>query len=497
MPELSTAINIWRAVGDACKVHIAGTATDSAVGSITAADHPFQTARTNASAFRIQDTELGVGDEIYWASAMQSSTLTAALTSSATSFTVASGTGFSTSTARPYLVAIDQELIRVTLSSATFTVLERGCFETRAAAHVSGATVYGPKQTPNPNSIAAYAPSTGVFTMGVTSNIDPGTTGQFDIFGRGVTLADVRAAVNKAILSLYYEDYVPLTLVGDGDMSSPGYASWTASGSPTVSKVSDGNVMDGKYALRVLATVANDYVQSVTHKVHVSPTYAPTWFVRAMVAADVGTGTLRAYDVTNSAEIHSETWSERGTGILQFTFDLPSTCEALAFQLESDTSTSDVYWGYVIAYPIGTREIQLPITTTRRGQVRGVYAEMSGTGRFDAPIRKLLGGQIIPDPMNSRQFRYRFDAPLMYPPFLHVVRPGEMMVADDHTTFVDRELLTAAASYYLCAQMAKGPASDAGARWRIMQREFQKDWAALAKTQVSGPAIEAGYPSAW
>ena len=211
MPELSKAIDIWREVGNAVSCHLAGIATDSSTTAITIADYPTQSNRTDASNKSLE------GEELLLTALQNTSTLTAALTASATSFAVVSGAGYAASSTRPYLVGVDGEFIMVTLSSNTFTVVSggRGQMETRAVTHALGATVYGPVFTPNPNGVGAYVASTGVLTPSVTYMADPGTIIGWSIFTRGVTLRAIQMAVNKALRELFYEDYVPLTLVAD------------------------------------------------------------------------------------------------------------------------------------------------------------------------------------------------------------------------------------------------------------------------------------------
>lgn len=484
MPEISTALQIWRATADACDCHESGIATDASTTAITAAGYPFQSNRTNESNRKYE------GAELHWAGDQQSSTLTAALSVSGTSFTVTSGTGFSTSTARPYLVAIDQELILVTFSTPTFTVLERGVAETRAAVHASGATAYGPKFTPNPVGVGAYVATTGVLTPSVTLNIDPGTTGKFDVYTRGVTLELIRKAVNNAVHEMYYEDRLPLTLVADGDMRSSGFANWTAGGSPTVSKVANTNAIEGPRSLRVLATVANDYVQS--DSILADPTNRAQQYVRALVRADVGTCTLQAYDVTNSAVIDSLTWTMRGWGILEFSFTLPATCEEYAFRLVSVSSTSDAYWAYVQNLQPGAHEIVAPDWAIRSGQIRNVLMDRSGRNRWDDPNFYPVDFHLVPDPTNpNNQYKIHLDTPISGPLWLDATMPGEMLVADAQTTFLDRTELVAKSAMALCEHMMSGPASAEGLQWRRLYQSKKQAYAklTLAKPQ---PAILTG-----
>src|SRR5262245_13858851 len=125
MPELSRCIDIIREMATACGAGKDFIVTDSSTTTVVL-DYPAISNRSNVSNKTIPGTLLGEGDEIYLTDAQASSTLTAALTASATSFAVASGASFASSSARPYIVGCDVEFMVVTLSSNTFTVLERG-----------------------------------------------------------------------------------------------------------------------------------------------------------------------------------------------------------------------------------------------------------------------------------------------------------------------------------------------------------------------------------
>lgn len=434
--------------------HIEGVSTAADTTTLTALDYPFRTTRTNAS------NKTYEGDELYVSSAQLSSTLTAALTATGSTFTVASASGFPASTVRPYVVAIDSEWILVTLASATFTSLSRGWGGTRAAAHASGATVYVPITTPNPSDIASYVASTGVFTVGNTWVIDPGTTVPFDIFTRGVRLLEIQKAINIALHQLRYRSEFPLTLVPDGDMRLEGITNWTATNA-TVTKVTNSNVVRGPRSLRVLATSANGYAQSNT--IVVDPTNSREWYVHVPVRADIGTARLIAYDVTNSATIESADWALRGWGTLDFQFTLPATCEALAFQYMSVASSDDTYWGAGNHYPQSATEVPLPLWLMESGDVLSVLDDLSDLNRLDDPRWHRHGWwEVREDPSNpNNPFRLHL-SPMTagIPIWFEAIRNYDGLAADAQTTFCDLEWLKLAAAVEVCRMQKTKPPSE-------------------------------------
>ena len=500
MVTTSRQLDLVREVADRAGgprgAHLFGVSTDAATTSLTVAAPPFKSQRTNASNKEIAGSSLGEGDELYLAPAQASSTIiTSALSAAGTSFVVASGTAFAASTITPYVVGIDQEYLLVTRATDTFTILARGLYETRPAVHVVGATVYGPTLVANPDMISSYVASTGVMQPANTTwSADPGTVVPFDIFGRGVSLWDVRLAVNQALSELKDDSTIPFSKITDGDMRNPGTSDWTTSGSPTVSKVTNSNATHGPQSLRVLATVANDYVQSNT--IIADPAWGKQRTVLARVRADVGTATLRAYDVTNSAEIESETVDVRGWRYVAFPFTLPATCEAYAYQLESDTSTSDVYWSSVNEIASGAVEVDLPSYVERPGEVIAVLEDWSDN-RSDQPRWVEATGHVVGDPANpNQQFKFHFNGSVHRPLLIHVSRPYPMLTADAQTTYADRELVVAAGAMNLCEMMASQQSSEHSDFWEKRRKALQGDYADLTYNLPS-PTLVPGYSGPW
>lgn len=471
MAEISSLIELIRETAAAVGSGEWGTTTDASTTALTIASYPAQTNRTNAS------NKVYEGNEVYLEDAQASSTIASAdLSATATTFTVASGASFAASAARPYVVGVDSEFMLVTLSSATFTILQRGFYGTRAAVHAIGATVYGPGRTPNPNGIGAYVASTGVLTPSVTYNADPGTTVPYDILFDGVGYWDVVVAVNKALRQLHYRSTWPLSLLQDGDMQLSGISNWAAGGSATVAKVATSvqayTVLGHARSLRITDTGGGGgYAQSGT--LFVDPANAGSWFVHALTGnrLNAATATLRPYDVTNSANIAvsgTQTWVQQGFGHVNLWFTLPATCQYLAFRLESTTASDVTDWLYVLPYPIGATSLPLPTWFTRRTQL--VYAERDRNWsalRADTPDLWPIPGATVEEDLANPNNQARLVLPhaIDGPIWLDAYRPYDLLTGDAQTAFVDRELVTWVAAAHLARDMAAKTSGAAKTGW--------------------------------
>ena len=350
--------------------------------------------------------------------------------------------------------------------------------------------------TPNPQGIALYAASTGVFTPDVAWANAPGATLVFDILLRGVSRQLVIDAINDTLRQQFYETTVPLTWVVDGDMETSGVGSWTASNA-TLSKVTGvDNVYAGPQSLRVLATGAAGYAQSST--IYVDPTYAGPWHGRAYVRADIGTARLIPYDVTNSAAISVSTalsdWTLRGYGIIDFTFTLPTTCEALAFRLESLASADDTYWNRLIAHPVGAVEYPAPDWLVREDQVRSVNDTWLSGYRPERDDWESIPYRLLADHSNPNR-RFRIVVPHVYghrqnghhsgfgwsalgPFMLRATRPYSALSADTDTTFCPQDLVEAGACMEVARRMAQRQGADQAA-WNVEYRNRRSTFARM------------------
>ena len=331
--------------------------------------------------------------------------------------------------------------------------------------------------TPNPQGIAAYVASTGVFTPDVAWANAPVSTLVFDVFLRGVSRQLVIDAINDTLRQQFYESRIPLSWVTDGDMETSGVGSWTASNA-TLSKVTAAaNLYGGLQSLRVLATATPGYAQSAT--ILVNPTYAGQWWAYAIVRADVGTARLTAYDVTNSASIDTSDWSLRGWGVMAMSFSLPATCEALAFRLTSVTSADDTMWNGLFAFPALALEHPLPDWVVRADQVRAI--ESTDYTRYDPSqdFWRPTPYDLLPDHSNvNRRFRVRIEQPTVGPLMLRAIRPYSALSADTDTTFCPQDLVEAGACMEVARRMAQRQGADQAA-WNVEYRNRRSTFARM------------------
>lgn len=391
-----------------------------------------------------------------------------------------------------------------TLTAATTTLLTIGAGNSaryfksgrtdESDRYIEGVEVYvtsGTVPVPNPNGIAATDISIGTLTPSVTYGTAPDATATFDVYLRDVRSRDLRDAVNQLLRGTFYETMVPLTQVVDGDMESSATSDWTASNA-THSKVTGANTLyHGARASRVLATAASGYIQSTT--ILVDPTNAPTWFVRAVVRADIGTARLIPYDVTNSANITTEDWTNRGWGVIEITFTLPATCEALAFRLQSVADADDTMWDRLIAHPQNAREVNLPDWLVSPRHVRGVFQGVGSDIRPDRTTWQEVPFEILPDMANpNRQWRLVVPDGLSGRPIVfQAIRPHGALAVDADTTFLDREAAELGTAMLACRLMAKRDRQDAP-DWTLMAREFKRDYHARRAMLAPGTLSRGG-----
>jgi hypothetical protein len=162
----------------------------------------------------------------------------------------------------------------------------------------------------------------------------------------------------------------PLSLVDDPDMEADNTTSWTGTNA-TVTKVTNSNVLEGVRSVRVANSSAAGYAQSTS--VNVNP--GDSLNAWADYRAVSGTAVLRAYDVTNSASIASDSGTDGGDnragGGIHLSFSAPATCRQVALRLEGTESTADIYWENVALLNSG-RRYALPSWVEERDQIIGI-----------------------------------------------------------------------------------------------------------------------------
>lgn len=334
---------------------------------------------------------------------------------------------------------------------------------------------------PSPVEIAAYAPSTGTFTSSISFTTNPDSSDTFDIFRNGIVIADLKTAVNTALRKLEFENLYPLTLLPDGDCDyTDATTYWGSASSATASKVQildatvkdTPNILRGRYALRVLNSGANGYLPTDGLAVVGGDTY----FVQARVRADVGTGTLIAYDSTNSANISTESWAYRGWGTLNFSFTIPATCELLTLRLQGTGASDDVYWDDICLLRVGSREIALPDWVVEEGQVLEVYHGTQNDRADMDTYSPLRGCYLIPDQFNPlSNWKLQLPFGMNGPVWFKGRRTYPTLSADADTTICDRDLVELMATRELLKILVSRIEGDDTRGWRVQLKETEHD----------------------
>ena len=326
----------------------------------------------------------------------------------------------------------------------------------------------GTTPVPNPNGIGLHTWSTGVLDPAIDYTTAPDATAAFDLFTRGITRALLLRAINNALRNRRYLTLVPLTLVADGDMEANNTTSWPATNS-TITKVTTEEQGRGNRVLRVLATSAVGQSRSVD--LEVDPTYQSQFYLGARVRADIGTAKLIAWDLTNGAEIKAESWTSRGWGRINFTFDLPATCELIEIRLESTANADDTYWDDVQLLRLGSKELPCPSWIEDESQVRRVLTSRDEDSLDMDEYVDAFWWDMLPDESNPNQlFRISIEPGVSGPVFIRASRAYDTLSANTDTTYMHREWLKWTARYELLVELSNRGGLEV-ATWRT-----ERDW---------------------
>lgn len=353
--------------------------------------------------------------------------------------------------------------------------------------------------TPNPNQVGTYSASAGTFVPGIDYSVVPSSTATFFILMEGLRSQWIQDAINKALTRLRYWSIYPITLVTDGNMESSATSDWTDTNA-TLSKVTTAaNTPRGARTLFVNNTAADGQAQSAT--IPAAPVAstdgdygggAREYYAHAWVRADVGIAELVAYDVTNSAEIDSQTWDNERWGVIDFTFTLPATCEEFALILRGQGATADTYWTNIICHRLGAREMLVPDWVTRPEFIRDVYMGRYDLGLPDELMLDPVAATPMPDMGNANNlWRLDFVHKLTARPYWYMgSRPFAELSAASDTTTADREWLETAATMEMAKYMhQKYPKSEEWSdRYKFWFRETRK----MSHQRVPGPKINRG-----
>ncbi len=330
--------------------------------------------------------------------------------------------------------------------------------------------------TPTAVGIITYAPSTGTLTPDYAwtdGGTDPTT---FDLFKKGLRIADLKIAVNNALRNLRYVDRVPLTLCPDGDMEASSTL-WVAVGAAVVAQASAwgtiyplGNVYRGLKSLKIThdASGISGGAQSPPIRVQPGGAYYLQARVRCTAYADVAT--LMAYDSDNAASIDTETWQATGWGVIGFTFTAPSTCSAIRVRLNGNSATAITYWDDVILLPTGSQEIPLPDWLTDITDIRYLYGSQSWDDydyNVDYPFNESQWDVIENAGHTEHPLRLVMTSVPSGPLWLEVSRPFPELSADTDTTWCPREWIETAATVEMLDMLVNKEPGEQTKAWKV------------------------------
>lgn len=326
--------------------------------------------------------------------------------------------------------------------------------------------------TPLAIGIAAYDASAGEFTPSLDwtdGGTDPTT---FDIYLQGLRIATLKDAVNRALRKMYYEQVTPLTLITDGDMETSGTSSWTDSSASSSKVTAAVNVHTGNQALFVDNSGADGYSQSVS-----VPTIPSAGYIlQARVSAVSGTAELVAYDVTNGAEITTETYEGRSWGTVNFGFVAPSDCRQIAVRLQGQEATAAISWDDVTLLRNGAGEVSLPDYILRSSQLRHVTYGDWGDDRGDRDIKyEFDWWHLVPDMLSANhRYKVQFSPHVSRPIWIQVSRHFAALSADTDTTSCPREWIIKAGLVETASIMRRSGGGTDRSYWQIIYRDERR-----------------------
>lgn len=166
----------------------------------------------------------------------------------------------------------------------------------------------------------------------------------------------ISQAIRDAVRRLRVIGYIYPSLVVDGDMEYSDTSAWSSSNATLTKSTEAGHTNLAQQSLFVNNSAANGYAQSAQITVAAGEVY-DVW---ALVAVDVGTATLRAYDNTGAATITDVSTVGENWQWLKLTVTVPSGCRDLRFRLIGTESTTDAYWNLVLVRRQDSNRMVLP-----------------------------------------------------------------------------------------------------------------------------------------
>ena len=315
---------------------------------------------------------------------------------------------------------------------------------------------------------AGLAPTTGIVTFdpAMEAVIENQSDFSFHLLPTHVLLAALRWATEN----LRHITYSPVSLLEDADFEEEGIDKWPETGGGTRSKITDAiNVRRGKRSLRLLNTIADDYVSNL-NAVRVGET--ETMSLSAIVRADVGTAKLVAFNKGGS-EIKSRTWTGERFGEINFPFTIPAGGEELEIRLQGAGATDDCYWNIVTLLGQSRTEYPAPVWLTEPEDVIAVGFWPSGSGgpsaladtyRLDeSEFHEWHYWDILRDDRAANPFRVVIDPPAgarATQLYVKAWRAYDVLTGDADETTANKEAILTGARIFLRKMMTEGAIQD-------------------------------------
>lgn len=348
-----------------------------------------------------------------------------------------------------------------------------------------------------------FAGGTGVITVaGFPQTVQSLT--DYSIW-RSMHPARVLLFVQQACRLMRVRDFYPLSLVTNPDfadvVSGSGATGWTYSNCTvtTTSGYTTLKVRHGQYAARALLSAPAGYLQSST--VDVVP--GGTYFASVTLRADVGTGVLSVYDVTNSQTLLATagwaniTWAGRHyVEAYSPRFFIPVGTQQVALRLAGTNTSDDINFDDAVLWRYDRRDYsQLPTWIEDPADIddigyfvqgRAAYSSSANPYVYDVDQRDFVSVKYetevdegVGNAGTQSPFRVRLTEYSQRPLYIYSSRPMPTLVNDTDSTTVDREVLVKTA-LWLCVNdlvmtaTAQGKA-DEKASWLERRENIGRD----------------------
>lgn len=201
--------------------------------------------------------------------------------------------------------------------------------------------------------------------------------------------------LNECLAELLVATVQEIPMGTDFDMETAGVTNWTASnltGGSSIKTTTAGKVYSGTQSLRVLLSGASGYYQSATITAGIIPG-KQAWVSGKIQVDTAGPFFITAYDVTNSAVIAtSPTTLLENYVHIEKQYQIPATCEQVAYRLTGTANLDDAYFGPIFHQVEGGRApIDMPSWLTRSENLRKImgakYVSQYANGVYDAYSR--------------------------------------------------------------------------------------------------------------